>query len=194
MSLNASSSISEGNFYPTFTGNFDFGIQLPVNHTSLWFRTSSGNSFSKKVNPFTRFGFAAFGNNYIDYLSSKRYRGTYSFPGVSFDSGRNIIAKNFFKTTAELLLPPLRYRKVGFFNFFASWSHPTIFAGFLTAKDINISGNDVNQNFYNIGFQLDTRLVMFSHLAATLSVGWAKAYDLDDNSLTYDEWMVSLKF
>ena len=194
MSLNASSSISEGNFYPTFTGNFDFGIQLPVNHTSLWFRTSSGNSFSKKVNPFTRFGFAAFGNNYIDYLSSKRYRGIYSFPGVSFDSGRNIIAKNFFKTTAELLLPPLRYRKVGFFNFFASWSHPTIFAGFLTAKDINISGNDVNQNFYNIGFQLDTRLVMFSHLAATLSVGWAKAYDLDDSSLTYDEWMVSLKF
>ena len=49
-------------------------------------------------------------------------------------------------------------------------------------------------NFYNIGFQLDTRHVMFSLLAATLSVGWAKAYDLDDSSLTYDEWMVSLKF
>ena len=26
------------------------------------------------------------------------------------------------------------------------------------------------------------------NLAATLSVGWAKAYDLDNSSLSYDEW------
>jgi len=193
-SINASSSITDGNFYPTFTGKFDFGFQLPFNHTSLWFRTSSGNSFSKKVNPFSRFGFAAFGNNYIDYLSSKMYRGTYSFPGISFDSGRIIIAKRFVKTTAELLLPPIRYRKVGFFNFFASWSHATIFTGLLSAKDINISGKDVNENFYNLGMQLDTRLVMFSHLSATLSIGWARAYDLENDSKSYDEWMLSLKF
>ena len=194
MSITGSSSITEGTFYPTFTGNFDFGIQLPINHTSLWLRNAAGNSFSKKVNPFSRFGFAAFGNNYIDYLSSKRYRGTYSFPGVSFDSGENIIAKTFYKLTAELLLPPVRYRKVGFFNFFASWSHPTIFAGFLTAKDIDISGIDIKENFYNIGIQLDTRLVMFSHLASTLSVGWARAYDMENSNKSYDEWMISLKF
>ena len=92
------------------------------------------------------------------------------------------------------MLPPIRYRKVGFFNFFASWSHPTIFYGFLTAKDIDISGNNINENFYNLGIQLDTRLVMFSHLAATLSVGWAKAYDMENSNKSYNEWMISLKF
>ena len=42
--------------------------------------------------------------------------------------------------------------------------------------------------------QLDTRLVMFSHLSATLSIGWARAYDLENDSKSYDEWMLSLKF
>ena len=97
-----SSSISEGNFYPKAYGNFDFGFQLPIKHTSLWIRNSFGNSFSDNINPFTRFGFASFGNNYIDQGASKMYRGIFSFPGVSYDSDRLLLAKSFYKVMGEL--------------------------------------------------------------------------------------------
>ena len=197
-SLTLSSSISEGKLYPKAFGNFDFGVQLPINHTSLWFRNAFGNSFSESINPFTRFGFASFGNNYIDHMSSKMYRGIFSFPGISFDSDRILIAKRFFKTMIELVMPPIRYRKLGFFNFFATNTTPSIFVGKLFSYDYisTLPGTpEIRENFSNIGVQLDTKLVMFSHLSAVFSVGWARAFDNNiyyDKS--YDEWMISLKF
>ena len=197
-SLTLSSSISEGKLYPKAFGNFDFGVQLPINHTSLWFRNAFGNSFSESINPFTRFGFASFGNNYIDHMSSKMYRGIFSFPGISFDSDRILIAKRFFKTMIELVMPPIRYRKLGFFNFFATNTTPSIFMGRLFSYDYisTLPGTpEIRENFSNIGVQLDTKLVMFSHLSAVFSVGWARAFD--NNKIynkSYDEWMISLKF
>ena len=79
--------------------------------------------------------FASFGNNYVDNASSKMYRNSFSFAGLGYDSGKNIIAKSFFKSTVELVLPAIRYRKFGFFNLFATYSHPTIFAGGLFTKN-----------------------------------------------------------
>ena len=196
-SLAVSSSISEGNFYPKAYGNLDLGIQLPIKHTSLWFRNSFGNSFSDKINPFTRFGFASFGNNYIDRYSSKMYRSIFSFPGVSFDSDRLLLAKSFYKVMAELVLPPVRFRKFGFFNFFVTNISPSIFTSKLYSNDIISSlpnTPEIRENFSNIGAQLDTKLVIFSHLSAVLSVGWARAYDNNMNNISYDEWMISLKF
>jgi len=195
-SLNLSSSITEGKFYPKMYGNLDIGLQLPVNHTSLWLRNSLGSSFSNKYNPFTRFGFASFGNNYIDYLSAKMYRSTFSFPGVSYDSDKILIAKSFFKSMVELVLPPIRYRKLGFFNFFATYSNPSIFGGVLFSNDYNeyYSDPNIRESFSNIGIQLDTKLVMFSHLSATFSFGWARAFDNNVDNTSYDEWMISLKF
>jgi len=196
-SLAVSSSISEGNFYPKAYGNLDLGIQLPIKHTSLWFRNSFGNSFSDKINPFTRFGFASFGNNYIDRYSSKMYRNIFSFPGVSFDSDRLLLAKSFYKAMAELVLPPLRFRKFGFFNFFVTNISPSIFASKLYSNDIisTLPNNpEIKENFSNIGIQFDTKLVMFSHLSAVFSVGWARAYDNNMDNMSYDEWMISLKF
>ena len=200
-SLTLSSAVTKGNFFPKVNGNLDFGIQLPINHTSLWLRNSFGNSFAKSVNPFTRFGFASFGNNYIDNASSKMYRGSFSFAGLSYDSEKSIIAKSFYKTTLELLLPAIRYRKLGFFNLFATHSHPTVFAGSLFTKNYNSKnlknnefGKQYSETFRNIGFQIDTKLVMFSHLSSTISFGWARAFSEGKDHREYDEWMVSLKF
>ncbi len=196
-SLALSSSISEGNFYPKAYGNFDFGIQLPIKHTSLWVRNSFGNSFSEKINPFTRFGFASFGNNYIDNGSSKMYRSPFSFPGISYDSDRLLRAKSFYKVMTELVLPPLRFRKFGFFNFFVTHISPSIFASRLSSNDIISTlpnSPQIKENFSNIGIQFDTKLVMFSHLSSVLSVGWARAFDNNSNNKSYDEWMISLKF
>jgi hypothetical protein len=176
----------------------DFGIQLPIDHMSLWLRNAFGNSFAKSVNPFTRYGFASFGNNYIDNASSKMYRGSFSFAGLSYDSEKSIIAKSYYKTTLELLLPAIRYRKLGFFNLFATYSHPTIFAGSLFTKNYDVTskglGKEYSETFRNIGFQLDTKLVMFSHLSSTISFGWARAFSEGKDYKEYDEWMVSLKF
>lgn len=196
-SLTLSSAMTKGNLFPKIHGNLDLGIVLPVKHTSLWLRNAFGNSFSSDVNPFTRFGFASFGNNYVDNASSKMYRGSFSFAGLSYDSNISIIAKSFYKTTLELLLPPLRYRKFGFFNLFASHSQPTIFAGSLFTKNYDNSsaklgdlGKETSKTHKNIGFQVDTKLVMFSHISSTFSFGWARAYSENNK---YDEWMVSLK-
>ena len=200
-SLTLSSSVTEGNFFPKVNGNFDFGFQLPLDHTSIWFRNSFGNSFAKEINPFSRFGFASFGNNYVDNSSSKMYRRAFSFAGLSYDADRSIIAKSFYKTTIELVLPAIRYRKLGFFNLFATYSHPTIFAGSLFTKNyddqfINMDspGVEYSERFKNVGFQIDTKLVMFSHLSSTFSFGWARAFAEGTESRSFDEWMVSLKF
>ena len=125
------------------------------------------------------------------------YRNIFSFPGVSFDSDRLLLAKSFYKAMAELVLPPLRFRKFGFFNFFVTNISPSIFASKLYSNDIIStlpSTPEIKENFSNIGVQFDTKLVMFSHLSAVFSVGWARAYDNNMENISYDEWMISLKF
>ena len=122
------------------------------------------------------------------------YRSTFSFPGVSFNSKRLLLAKNFYKAMGELVLPPLRFRKFGFFNFFVTNITPSVFSSILISKDVLPNNMEINENFSNIGVQLDTKLVIFSHLSAVLSVGWAKAFDNNVDNKTYEEWMISLKF
>ncbi len=180
--------LSSGNVFARVYGTFDFGFQLPVNHASLWFRNASGLSFNKEFNPFTRFGFASFGNNYVDFRPFRRYRTPFSFPGLPFDADLNIISKSFSKHTAELVLPPIRFRKLGTFNFFANWIQPTIFSSILFFEDPVFNDG----KFLDLGAQVDTRFVLFSLLPSTLSVGYAKAWDLNNRN-SYDEFMISLK-
>jgi hypothetical protein len=47
--------------------------------------------------------------------------------------------------------------------------------------------------FVNIGAQIDTRVVLFSLLPSTFSIGFARAYDINDTQMSYDEFMISLK-
>jgi len=187
-SVRASTTMVSGNFFPRTMGTLDFGFQLPLSHASIWIRTAAGHSFSEDFNPFSRYGFASFGNNYVDYREFRRYRTPFSFPGLSYNEDFGIIARTFGKSTAELVLPPIRFRKVGTFNFFANWIQPTIFGSVLVTDD-NLTGSG---KYANLGFQLDTRLVMFSLLPSTISFGYAKAWDLDNDN-SYGEWMVSLK-
>lgn len=188
MSLHGSSAWSAGNFFPRVIGTFDYGIQLPGRHFSLWLRTAAGSSFSDTFNPFTRFGFGAFGNNYIDYHQTKQYRGPFSFPGVSFNSDRFIIGQRFAKAMAEFVMPAIRFRKLGGFNFFANWIQPTVFTSILYSNDSIFPSNKM----YNMGAQLDLRMVTFSLNPSTLSVGYGRAFEVD-GSESYGEWMISLK-
>lgn len=186
--LSANTAYSAGEFYPNINASISLGTLLPIKHTSIWFRNYAGHSFSKVLNPFTRFGFAAFGNNYIDYRSSKQYRNMYTLAGLQYDASETIISKSFFKSMVELSFPAIRFRELGFFNFFVNWLHPALFSS------VVFSDNDPHniQIYGNVGLQVDMRMVILSQQSSTLSFGYAKAQNLENNN-TFDEWMISLK-
>ncbi|HRJ28455.1 MAG TPA: hypothetical protein PLV21_06860 [Cyclobacteriaceae bacterium] len=183
------SAVSNGKAYSSAMASVDLGFQLPVNHFSLWWRTSAGHSFSDAFNPFTRFGFAAFGNNYIDYQSARRYRNIFSFPGLSFETSRFIIAKSFTKSMVEFVLPPIRFRELGGLNLYSNWMQFTLFSSGLLTGDRTATDN----RFVNVGSQVDFKIVIFSLMESTFSIGYANAFDLNDNNRRFSEWMVSLK-
>ncbi|MGE5458075.1 MAG: YncE family protein, partial [Methanococcaceae archaeon] len=96
--------------YPHIYGNFDYGIALPINHSSVWLRTSAGYSYGDRFEPFANFYFGGFGNNWVDNLHEKRYREYYSFPGVELNE---ISGTNYGKGMLEWNLPPLRFSSLG---------------------------------------------------------------------------------
>ena len=186
-SIRLFSAFSESELYPGLVANFDFGVQLPGKHFSLWFRSTGGKSFRAPLNPFTRFGFAAFGNNFIDYQTARRYRTSFSFPGISYTSDRIIVAREFAKGMAELVFPPIRFREFGGLNLYSNWMQFMLFSSVLTARDT------ATENYLNVGSQVDLKIVIFSLLESTLSIGYARAWDTDDFNQPFDEWMISLK-
>jgi hypothetical protein len=193
-SLQGGTAITEGKLYPNLVGNADFGIPLIIKHTSLWIRSAVGRSFSNTYNPFTRFGFAAFGNNYVDSYQPKQFRDIYSLPGLTYNDDKYIESQDFGKIMTEVILPPIRYKKLGFFNLFANWTQASIFASALVSRDYDQEYDESYiDKFVNIGAQIDTRVVLFSLLPSTFSIGFARAYDINDTQMSYDEFMISLK-
>lgn len=176
---------AEGKLYPRVLGNFDYGIALPIRHSSIWLRSSAGYSFGDREEPLANFYFGGFGNNWVDYQSSRRYREFYSFPGVELNS---IGGNNYGKLLVEWTLPPVRFRRLGFVSLYSNWSQLTFFSsGIIT----NIDDAMLRREVFNVGSQLDIKLVIFSVLESTLSVGYATAFT--KGSAPADEFMVSLK-
>jgi len=198
LQLNAPANYVNSKFIPAFHGDLDYGIALPLNHSSVWFRASSGIAFGNSDDPFANFFFGGFGNNYVDYLTEKRYREFYSFPGVEIKN--QFGGKNFAKMVLELNLPPIRFRRVGFTSFYLRWARLALFS---SAIRTNLDGKKApgsspqfgaKRTFFNFGSQLDFRIVMFSRLSSTLSFGFAAA--VEENQSLKDantEFMVSLK-
>lgn len=183
-SVYAYTSFARETFYPQLINNFDFGFLLPLRNTSLWFRTSAGQSFgeSDKTNSFFYFG--GFGNNFVDYRAAQQYRDMSSFPGVEIDE---ISALNYGKLTTEIDFKPIRFRKLGLLGFYSTYARFSLFGmGLFT----NIANDQSQQNFFSTGIQLDMELVLFTLLKSTLSFGFSRAYG---PMLPNDQFMVSLK-
>ncbi|MCH8874079.1 hypothetical protein IH824_15135, partial [candidate division KSB1 bacterium] len=197
LQLNAPANYVNSKFIPAFHGDLDYGIALPINHSSVWLRASSGIAFGDSDDPFANFFFGGFGNNYVDYLTEKRYREYYSFPGVDINE---FGGKNFAKLMLELNLPPIRFRRVGFTSFYFRWARLALFS---SAIRTNLDGDKASdpapqfgakRTFFNFGSQLDFRIVMFSRLKSTLSFGFAAAVE-EGQSINdaNTEFMVSFK-
>lgn len=180
----------ETSFYPQLINNFDLGFLLPLRNSSLWFRTSLGQSFGAPDKSNSKFYFGGFGNNFVDYRSAQQYREMSSFPGAEIDEYE---AMNYGKLVAELNLKPIRFRKLGFLGFYSTYARLSLF-GMGLVTDVNNGlpqqKNLVQRNYLAAGAQIDMELVLFSLLKSTLSFGYSRAYGPLKNS---DQFMVSLK-
>jgi hypothetical protein len=171
--------------YPQFAGKLDLGTLLPIPNTSVWLRTRGGYSPGDRYEPFANFFFGGFGNNWVDHQSPKRYREYESFPGVRLNS---IAGTNFLKSTLELNLPALRFRRAGALAFHANWARLSLFS---TAIATNVDFEPGRRELVNTGAQMDMRFNLLIRQPLTFSVGYARAYE--EHRLPSDEWMVSLK-
>ena len=171
--------------YPHIHNEFDLGFALPINHSSIWLRSSAGYAYGKRLEPFANFYFGGFGNNYVDDQEEKRYREYYSFPGVELDE---IGGTNYGKLLAEWNLPPIRFRNIGFTSFFLNYARTSLFS---TALVTNIDSKNYRRSLLDLGAQVDFRFVLLFHLKMTFSIGYAAAFE--QNQKISDELMFSLK-
>ena len=72
---------------------FNFGVPLPLPHSSLWSRTAAGIGNGSRNSTLANFYFGGFGNNYVDNGSVQRYREFCALPGFAIDevSGLNFV-------------------------------------------------------------------------------------------------------
>ena len=171
--------------FTRFRGSFDRGFALPLGHSSIWFRQAAGFSPHDRHQPFASFFFGGFGNNYVDHLNEKRYRETYSLPGVELNE---IGGRNFVKSTVEVNLPPLRFQNFGTPGFYVPWMRPAVFAGGLVT---NLDDRAARRRVLSAGAQIDVSMFALSALDLVFSVGAGIA--VENGRPPRRELMLSLK-
>jgi len=183
--LNINNNFVKNTFFPHIHTDLDYGFALPLNHSSLWLRSSIGYSYGDRAEPFANFYFGGFGNNYVDNLPEKRYREYFSFPGVELNS---IGGTNYAKLNIEWNLPPVRFLNFGYSSFYLNYIRTSLFSGAMTT---NIDSGPFRRSLTDFGIQLDFKFIMFFHLKMTFSAGYAVALERDQRMT--NETMFSLK-
>jgi len=175
----------ESRVVPQLRGRFDFGVQMPWAHSSIWLRNVAGIARGEANDRYANFFFGGFGNNYVDAnRSEKRYREYDSFPGFEINE---IAGRRFVRTMAEVNLPPYVFESAGTPAFYLAWLRPAVFGSLLrTNRDLAQSGR-----YANAGAQVDLRFSVMHWYDMTLSVGYAAGYRGSERA--GHEWMVSLK-
>jgi hypothetical protein len=164
------SNLVNGVLYPRLSLDATKGVLLPLDHSSLWFRTSVGSALAgDRAQPFARFYFGGFANNWVDHREIKQYRGAESFPGLAINE---ISGATYTKAQMEWVSPPLRFRSVGTPSAYLRWANLSLFATGLVTDVQDIA---VRRAFTSVGAQVDLRVVTISHLNSTISLGYAMA-------------------
>lgn len=178
-------SSAQGRTIPQLHGGIDLGFPVPLPHSSVWLRSSAGVANGDRNNALANFYFGAFGNNYVDDKSIKRYREYYSLPGFRIDE---VSALNFVREMAEWDLPPYVFESVGTPGFYLTWLRPSLFAARLWSDP----GNAIRRaEFTSAGGQVDLSFSTLHRYNMTLSAGYAIGYQGSQHAGS--EWMISLK-
>lgn len=184
-SLNTYAFVVRSVWFPQAHATADVGFALPWHHASVWLRTAAGYSPKDEEEPFSNFYFGGFGNNWVDFREVRRYRDVESFPGFPLNE---IGGTTFLKGLLEWTLPPLRFRRLGFSSLYCTWARLALFTGALSA---NPHAKALRRDVATAGAQLDFKLVIFSNLSSTLSLGYALGVEKEQR--TAREFMISLK-
>ena len=171
--------------FPRIHAGLDYGVLLPLQHSSLWLRTSAGYAHGDRSEPFANFFFGGFGNNWIDHAEAKRFREYDSFPGTEINA---VGGTNYAKMLLEWTLPPIRFRRFGIPSLYCTWGHLALVSSVLST---NLDSPADQTTYANVGAQVDFKIVIFSRLDVTLSVGAALA--AERNQRPTKELMISLK-
>jgi hypothetical protein len=176
---------AESENYPRIWGNLDLGVALPIKYSSVWLRSSAGYSWGDPENTLSNYYFGAFGNNYVDHQEVRRFQQYYSFPGIEINE---LGGNNFGKMLLEWDLPPLRFKRAGIPAFYCTWASAALFGGAIAT---NLDDSSERRELFNVGAQIDFKLVIFTNLSTTLSVGYARAFE--SGLPASNEYMISLK-
>jgi hypothetical protein len=170
---------------PQFRGSLDLGFPVPLPHSSIWLRSAAGVANGDPNSVIANFYFGAFGNNYVDDGSIKRYHDYYSLPGFQINQ---ISAENYVREMVEWNLPPYVFESAGTPSFYLTWLRPSLFATGLWTDP----GSDQHRAEYqNAGGQVDLSFTVLHRYNMTLSAGYAVGRE--PSGRTENEWMVSLK-
>jgi len=176
---------ADSQFFPRVYTNLDLGLPLPLHHSAIWLRGSLGYAWGDREESFANFYFGGFGNNWVDHQDFSRYRKYYSFPGIDLNG---VGGTNYGKLMLEWTLPPILFRRLGFSSFYTNWASISVFS---TALMINMDDDAYRRELLDIGLQIDIRFMILSNHQITLSLGYARAFEADQDDT--DEWMISLK-
>ncbi|MFN0097040.1 MAG: YncE family protein [Gemmatimonadaceae bacterium] len=180
------SNLVNGELYPRLSLDAAKGFLLPLDHSSIWFRASAGSALAgDRTQPFARFFFGGFANNWVDHRDIKQFRATESFPGLEISE---VGGATYTKAQVEWMSPPLRFQSVGIPSAYLRWASLSLFASGLIT---DVSESPLRRSFTSLGAQIDLRLVTLSHLDSTISLGYAVA-DSDGVPLS-SAFMLSFK-
>ena len=164
------SNVVNGELYPRLSLDAAKGFLLPLDHSSIWLRTSAGSALSgDRTQPFARFFFGGFANNWVDHREIKQFRSAESFPGLEINE---VGGATYAKAQVEWMLPPIRFRRVGVPSAYLRWANLSFFASGLVT---DLDNATTQRTFTSAGGQIDLRLVTLSHLDSTISFGYALA-------------------
>ena len=187
-SIEAHANRGDGNLIPSIVGTFDFGMPLPINHSSVWLRTGAATSAGERTDPLANFYLGGFGNNYVDNEENggaQRYRELMSMPGFDLDA---LSGQSFLKATLEWCLPPWRYAAFGTPGMYVSWARPELFASVL---ETDPGDHTYRRDSSDVGAQLDFQMHVMHRLPMMLSVGIAQGYG--GGGLGRTEFMLSFQ-
>jgi hypothetical protein len=174
-----------GEITPQFRGEFDFGLPLPLAHSSIWLRSAAGVANGDRNSTVANFYFGSFGNNYVDDKSIKRYREYSSLPGFGIDQ---VSALSFVRELAEWNVPPYVFEDAGTPGVYLTWLRPSLFAAGLWSDPGN---KTLRKEYASLGGQVDLSFSVLHRYGMTLSAGYAVGFQ--GTNRVGSEWMISLK-
>lgn len=187
-SISANANRGAGNLIPSITGTFDFGIPLPIDHSSIWVRSGGSASAGDRTDALANFYLGGFGNNYVDNGGNggaQRYRDFLSMPGFDLDA---LSGQSLLKSMLEWCLPPWRFEAFGSPGAYVSWARPELFVSVL---ETDPGDSTYHRSSSDVGAQLDFQLQVMHRLPMMLSIGVAQGYG--GGGLGRTEFMLSFQ-